>query len=52
MKNALKFTKNGQIILLAAYENKTEMLSVHVIDNGVGIASKDFDKLFKKFGKL
>ena len=52
MKNALKFTKKGQIRLLAAYDNKAEMLSVHVIDNGVGIAHKEFDKLFKKFGKL
>ena len=27
-------------------------MSVHVLDNGVGIAANDIDKLFSRFGKL
>ena len=52
MKNALKFTKSGQIKILAAYDFDARILMVHVVDSGVGISHKDIDKLFKKFGKL
>lgn len=52
MKNALKFTKVGQVKIVAAYDYDAEMLLVHVVDTGVGIRHKDMDKLFKKFGKL
>lgn len=38
--------------MLASYEPKSEMLTVDVEDNGVGIAAKEFPKLFTRFGKL
>ena len=38
VKNALKFTKKGHIKLIAAYDELTQMLKVHIIDNGKGIA--------------
>ena len=38
VKNALKFTKKGHIKLIAAYDESAQMLRVHIIDNGKGIA--------------
>lgn len=53
VKNAIKFTKRGATIsVLASYEPSSEMLTVDVKDNGVGIAAEDFPKLFTRFGKL
>ena len=52
VKNALKFTKEGYIKLVAAYDDVSQLLLVHVIDNGKGIADQDMAKLFKMFGKL
>ena len=37
---------------MAAYDEETEMLKVHIIDDGKGILQTDMDKLFKMFGKL
>ena len=50
ISNAIKFTpKNGEIKI---YDKKTEsnrsgLLSVFIEDNGVGIAQKDIEKLFR-----
>ena len=52
VKNALKFTKVGQVKIVVAYDYDANMLLVHVVDTGVGILRNDIDKLFKKFGKL
>ena len=35
-----------------AFDEAEEMLKVHVVDTGKGIATKDVDRLFKMFGKL
>ena len=51
VKNALKFTKKGNIKIVAAYNDIEEMLTVHVVDNGKGISQGDIKKLFKMFGK-
>ena len=53
VKNALKFTaKNGYVKIVPIYNQASEMLKVHVIDNGKGIRQGDMDKLFQMFGKL
>ena len=52
VKNALKFTQNGLIKILASYDEEEQMLKIHVVDNGVGIRSEDMNKLFSMFGKL
>ena len=52
IKNALKFTVEGSITIMASYIYSERSLGVHVVDTGVGIAKEDLSKLFFKFGKL
>ena len=52
IKNALKFTKNGLIEVVADYDKSKSMLRVKVIDTGVGIAEDEIPILFNRFGKL
>eukprot|EP00347_Sterkiella_histriomuscorum_P016347 403353540 len=49
--NSLKFTIQGQITILASYDEKDHMLNFHVRDTGVGVVKEDQAKLFKLFGK-
>ena len=51
-KNAMKFTSNGNIEIVASYNEADEKLKIKVSDTGSGISKKDFDKLFKMFSKL
>ena len=39
VKNALKFTRKGNIRVVMAFDQEEEMLKVHVIDTGKGIRS-------------
>lgn len=52
VKNAKKFTPQGKIDIIAAYDYEEERLYVHVKDTGRGIAQEDLQKLFTRFGKL
>lgn len=52
IKNALKFTTKGHILLQARYDVQCSTLMVDVKDTGAGIAASDFAKLFKRWGKL
>ena len=51
-RNALKFTKDGFVTILASYCEKFEQLVIQVIDSGVGIEQAEIPLLCKKFGKL
>ena len=51
-KNALKFTLKGDIHILAAYDEESEKLIVHVVDTGKGINNREMSILFKQFGKV
>ena len=51
-KNALKFSYQKPVKLIASYDRSTQMLNVHVVDKGRGIRSGDMDQLFRLFGKL
>ena len=52
VKNALKFTKKGQIAIEMSYDSIEGVLHGSVRDTGRGIAPEDMPKLFSRFGKL
>lgn len=52
IKNAIKFTRGGVIMITSSYCYTTEILTVKVKDSGVGIEPEDISKLFTRFGKL
>lgn len=51
LDNAVKFTENGHIDLLARIEqgDTTDTLVIDVVDTGIGIESSGIDQLFEKF---
>ena len=51
LKNATKFTREGQINILVSFNRYENMLIVSVLDTGVGITKEQFPKLFTRFGK-
>ena len=52
VKNALKFTERGSVLIVTCYRHEEKELTVQVRDTGVGIAADDLCKLFSRFGKL
>ena len=55
VSNALKFTKNGEVIVsakLVKIENNMHHIEFQISDNGVGIDAADQDKIFEKFVQL
>ena len=52
IKNVLKFTHSGQIIIKAAYDDQDEKLYIHIVDNGKGFKIQLRNKLFQTFGNL
>ena len=50
--NALKFTRNGSILISVSYDNYTKMLSFKVKDTGLGIENNDKPKLFTMFSRV
>ncbi|MBX9807759.1 MAG: response regulator [Flavobacteriaceae bacterium] len=52
VSNALKFTKNGEVIVsvnLVKIEEQSYYIEFKISDNGVGIEAVDQDKIFEKF---
>lgn len=52
ISNSLKFTQNGYVTIKAILmnlENNNCQIKFQVIDNGIGIAKKDQEKVFEKF---
>lgn len=52
LSNALKFTKNGKVIIstdLVRVDGKMNYIRFQVKDNGIGIAKDDQAKIFEKF---
>jgi len=52
LSNAIKFTDQGNITLLYDVDLKLERINLSVIDTGIGIESKNFDYIFKRFRKV
>ena len=52
IKNALKFTRNGKIKILFAFDQAKSQLVIKIVDTGKGFAEKEGKNLFKMFGKL
>ena len=50
ISNAVKFTEEGTIICRARKINNE--VTISVIDNGIGIAEADQEKIFEKFGQV
>jgi len=48
LSNAVKFTKFGNIKLLAKLTEKKDFCEISVIDSGIGIKSEDLNKLFSR----
>jgi CheY-like chemotaxis protein len=52
VSNALKFTKNGEVIIIAnlmKIEGKSHIIEFQISDNGPGISESDQTKIFDKF---
>ena len=49
--NACKYSAPGKTVIITT-GLKNEMIAVRVKDEGVGIKSEDFDKMFQKFSRL
>jgi PAS domain S-box-containing protein len=52
LSNALKFTPDGSVLVLATYDKRTRATSIAVKDTGVGIASEDQARVFEDFRQL
>ncbi|WP_119393809.1 hybrid sensor histidine kinase/response regulator [Salinibius halmophilus] len=53
--NAVKFTHQGSVTLTAstkAKENNEQLVSIAVIDTGIGIKENDLDRLFQSFSQV
>ena len=44
-KNALRFCYQAPIIIKASFDQKSELLVVHIVDQGIGINAFDLNKL-------
>lgn len=49
--NAIKFTKEGNVNLKVSCDTRSEMLTVKVIDSGIGLTYEQLTKLFKPFSQ-
>ena len=49
--NAIKFTKEGSVTIKVSSDTTTEILTVKVIDSGIGMTQEQLAKLFKPFSQ-
>ena len=46
VKNAFKFSRNGSVRIIVAFDLEEEMLLVHIVDTGKGIKKEEMNQLF------
>ena len=51
IENAVKFTRDGDGIVVRAARLDDTWLAIDVTDTGVGIASEDLDRVFERFAR-
>ena len=49
VSNALKFTERGSVTIDLSHDAKSEVLSIRVIDTGIGIPEEKLGTIFEKF---
>jgi len=49
LSNALKFTPDGSVSVIARYRPSSDEVSIAVVDTGIGIAPADHEKIFEDF---
>lgn len=47
--NAVKYTREGEVIMTAEYQEAAQQIYVTVQDSGVGIAPDDYERIFQPF---
>ncbi len=52
LSNALKFTSQGSIRVCAEYDAAGDMMSLSVVDTGLGIPEHDHEKIFEDFQQV
>ncbi|MCA1561114.1 MAG: PAS domain-containing sensor histidine kinase, partial [Acidobacteria bacterium] len=52
LSNALKFTQEGSVTISGAYDRSEKVISLLVVDTGVGIPLEDQAKVFEDFRQL
>lgn len=55
LSNAIKFTQKGSVTLKADIvfaSKKQGILTIHIIDTGIGIGAKDLDMIFDEFAQV
>jgi len=51
VSNALKFTASGSVTIAVLYNPDTHIVTIHVVDTGIGIAPEDQNNIFDKFAQ-
>lgn len=51
VSNALKFTKTGTVTIAALFNVETYMVTIHVVDTGVGISPDEQNDVFDQFAQ-
>ena len=52
IKNAIKFTRIGLVLIVISFDAFKQKLQVQVADSGKGISAEEIPTLCQKFGKL
>lgn len=53
IENAAKYSNDeGKIQVLANFSDRTDLVSIKVINEGIGIEPEDYEKIFSKFSRL
>lgn len=52
VNNAIKFTKEGGVVVLSAHKEEQNHIVVSVKDTGIGIKTEDIPRVFEKFQQL